>query len=376
MNDMKGTWAEETQKKLTHKMEKVVKRNLGKIPYNPENGRYSLDHSDEISNWTNGFWGGILWQMYTLTGDMIYKDEARILEEKQDAIFLLAEGLDHDSGFKWLPTAVTDYKLTGARDSYNRGILAADNMAGRYNAAGKFIRAWNDRRDGTDTRGWAIIDCMMNLPLLYWASVESRDPRYEHIARNHADTVMETFVREDGSVNHIVEYDPFTGEKVATHGGQGMFDGSSWTRGQAWGIYGFALNYEFTKDKKYLDTSRKIADYFLANIPENGHIPADFCQPKTVDYEDDTAAAIAACGLLELAAQVDEESGKGYRDTAIQLLKVLDKEDIDWNEEHDPLLLKGTGSYDEPVHNYPIIYGDFYYILALAKLNGNAIPIW
>lgn len=376
MDDRKGTWAEKTQKKLTRKMEKVVKRNLGKIPYNPENGRYSLDHSDEISNWTNGFWGGILWQMYTLTGDTIYMDEARILEEKQDAIFLLAEGLDHDSGFKWLPTAVMDYKLTGDKDSYNRGILAADNMAGRYNTAGKFIRAWNDRNDGTDTRGWAIIDCMMNLPLLYWASVESRDPRYDHIARNHADTVMETFVREDGSVNHIVEYDPFTGAKVATHGGQGMFNGSSWTRGQAWGIYGFALNYGFSKDEKYLNTSQKIADYFMAKIPENGHIPADFCQPETVDYEDDTAAAIAACGLLELAAHLDEESGKRYRDTAIRLLKVLDKEDIDWNEENDPLLLKGTGSYDEPVHNYPIIYGDFYYILALAKLNGNAIPIW
>lgn len=376
MDESKNTWAMETQKKLMQKMEKVVKRNLDKIPYSPKNGKYSLDHSDDICNWTNGFWGGILWQMYVLTKDSIYKDEAEKLEKKQDAVFLLAEGMDHDSGFKWLPTAVVNYKISGARASYHRGMLAADHMAGRYNPAGKFIRAWNDRNDGTDTRGWAIIDCMMNLPLLYWAALESKDPRYEHIAKDHADTVMNTFVRADGSVNHIVEFDPFTGEKVATHGGQGMFNGSSWTRGQAWAIYGFALNYGFTKNERYLITAQKTADYFLNHIPKTGHIPADFCQPADVDYEDDTAAAIAACGLIELARHLKEEKGKRYRDTAIYLLKILDHEDIDWDEEHDPLLLKGTGSYDEPVHNYPIIYGDFYYILALAKLNENAIPIW
>ena len=373
---MEDTWAAKTQKKLTVKMERVIKRNPGRIPCGLREGRYSLDHSDDISNWTNGFWGGILWQMYVLTKEPVYREEARDLERKLDAVFLMADGLDHDSGFRWLPTAVTDYELTGSGQSRNRGMLAAVSLAGRYNAAGRFIRAWNDRQDGTDTRGWAIIDCMMNLPLLYWASRESGDPRYEIIARNHADTVRKTFIREDGSVNHIVEFDPVTGEKTATHGGQGMYNGSSWTRGQAWGIYGFAQSYAYTGKEEDLTASRKIADYFIAHIPANGHIPADFCQPQEVDYEDDSAAAAAACGLLELACHLGVKNGKKYRKAAEDLLLVLDREDIDWDVEHDQLLTKGTGSYHDPIHNYPILYGDFYYILALAKLNGNAIPIW
>lgn len=369
-------WSKNIQDRIIKKMSKVVRRNLNKIPYDPVEGRYSKDHSDQIDNWTNGFWGGILWQMYLLTEDELYKEEAELLEKKQDAIFLMAKGFDHDSGFKWLPTAVVDYKVTGSSAAYNRGILAADNLAGRFNPVGKFIRAWNDRPDGIDTRGWAIIDCLMNLPLLYWTSAETQDPRYYQIAISHADTALQTFIRPDGSVNHIVEFDPFHGGMIRSHGGQGMGEGSAWTRGQSWGVYGFALSYGATKDPKYLAASKKIADYFISQIPENGHIPADFCQPAEVDYEDDTAAAITACGLLELASHLEGQEADRYRQIAVQLLKTLAEEDIDWKDEHDPLLLKGTGSYDDPIHNYPILYGDFYYILAIAKLNGKALPIW
>ncbi|KAF1303135.1 glycoside hydrolase family 88 protein [Enterococcus sp. JM9B] len=376
MSSETENWSYEVQNKIVQKMNKVIRRNLNKIPYQPIDGRYSRDHSNEISNWTNGFWGGILWQMYIWTKDFLYQEEAEKLEKKQDAIFLRSDGFDHDSGFKWLPTAVVDYKLFGGKDALNRGMLAADNLAGRFNLAGNFIRAWNDREDGVDTRGWAIIDCLMNLPLLYWASEESQDPRFCQIAKKHADMVRTAFVRSDGSVNHIVEFDPFTGEKISTHGGQGMADGSSWTRGQAWGIYGFALSYKHTNDEKYLKTAQKIADYFISKIPENCHIPVDFCQPQEVDYEDDTAAAIAACGFLEIASCVTGNEAEKYRNWAIRLLKILTEEDADWNEENDPLLLKGTGSYDDPIHNYPILYGDFYYMLAIAKLNKQAIPIW
>lgn len=371
-----ANWSYAIQKKIIKKMSRVVDRNRDKIPYMPVNGRYTKDHSDEISNWTNGFWGGILWQMYAWTKDPLYQTEAEKLEEKQDAIFLEAAGFDHDSGFKWLPTAVVNYEFFKREASYNRGILAAGNLAGRFNVAGNFIRAWNDRSDGVDTRGWAIIDCLMNLPLLYWAFEKTQDPRFFHIAKRHADMVMKDFVRADGSVNHIVEFDPFTGKKIRTHGGQGMKNGSSWTRGQAWGLYGMTLSYQATKDDAYLKTAQKIADYFIQMIPANGHIPADFCQGPEVDYEDDTAAAVAACGLLELSKSVSEKRAAEYYHWAERLLVVLVEEDIDWDDAHDPLLLKGTGSYDDPVHNYPILYGDFYFILAIAKLNQQALPIW
>lgn len=117
----------------------------------------------------------------------------------------------------------------------------------------------------------------------------------------HADNAITAFVRPDGSVNHIVEFDPFNGGVVRSHGGQGFQDGSFWTRGQAWGIYGFMMSYNHTSKMDYLQTAKRIAHYFLANIPENKIIPIDFRQPKEPAYEDSTAAAVAACGLLEIA---------------------------------------------------------------------------
>lgn len=151
-------------------------------------------------------------------------------------------------------------------------------MAGRYNPAGHFLRAWNEW-GGQRHTGWAIIDCMMNLPLLYWAWEETEDPRYLQVADRHGKMAVRYFVREDDSVRHIVELDLGTGEFGREHGGQGYGEGSSWTRGQAWGIYGFLLSYIHTGDKEYLYTSQRIANYFLANIPETGLIPADFRQP-------------------------------------------------------------------------------------------------
>ena len=143
---------------------------------------FSNDMSEKDPTWwTNGFWGGILWQLYHATGKELYRETAEELEDKLDQCLMNHKGMDHDSGFRWLPTSVVNYRLTGNERSYNRARLAADNMAGRFNPAGHFIRAWNDWGDGQKT-GWAIIDCMMNLPLLYWAYEQIEDPRYLQIA--------------------------------------------------------------------------------------------------------------------------------------------------------------------------------------------------
>lgn len=112
-------------------------------------------------------------------------------------------GLHHDVGFMFMPTAVADYRLTGNENARKLGMHAANILAGRFNPVGKFIRAWNDLEE--DTRGWAIIDCMFNISLLYWASEESGDPRFRQIAMMHADAVMNYFVRPDGSVNHPIK---------------------------------------------------------------------------------------------------------------------------------------------------------------------------
>ena len=371
-------WAQETLERTAHKLEKVAQRSAEKIPYTTVDGVHDDKSGDkEIGWWTNGFWGGIMWQMYTLTGKEIYRNIAEQNEKKLDADLMDYEKLDHDNGFKWLPTAVADYRVTGNRSSKNRGLLAAGNLAGRYNCAGKFIRAWNDWPNSkVDRRGWAIIDCMMNLPLLYWASEETGDPRFSQIAANHADTAMKAFIRGDGSANHIVEFDPASGEMIKSYGGQGYGEGSSWTRGQSWGLYGFILSYLHTQNNAYLETAERIANYFIANIPDSGLIPVDFRQPEDVKLEDSTAAAIASCGLIELARQKDGRQQKIYLNAALKMLQALTKNSFNWNEEEDNLLTKCTAAYHDEKHEFSIIYGDYFFLEALMKLTDKELFIW
>ena len=371
-------WAQETLERTAHKLEKVAQRSAEKIPYTTVDGVHDDKSGDkEIGWWTNGFWGGIMWQMYTLTGKEIYRNIAEQNEKKLDADLMDYEKLDHDNGFKWLPTAVADYRVTGNRSSKSRGLLAAGNLAGRYNCAGKFIRAWNDWPNSkVDRRGWAIIDCMMNLPLLYWASEETGDPRFSQIAANHADTAMKAFIRGDGSANHIVEFDPASGEMIKSYGGQGYGEGSSWTRGQSWGLYGFILSYLHTQNNAYLETAERIANYFIANIPDSGLIPVDFRQPEDVKLEDSTAAAIASCGLIELARQKDGRQQKIYLNAALKMLQALTKNSFNWNEEEDNLLTKCTAAYHDEKHEFSIIYGDYFFLEALMKLADKELFIW
>lgn len=368
-------WAAKAEARIMAKLKKVAQRSQHKIPYTAENGIFDDCSGEKIGWWTNGFFGGIMWFLYDRTGDQTGLCNALEIEEKLDENFLHYEYMDHDNGFKWLPTAVVNYKATGSKHALNRALLAASNLAGRYNSAGRFFRAWNDRGE-EDHRGYAIIDCMMNLPLLYWASNETKDPRFYQMAMSHADTAMRNFVREDGSVAHIVEFDPVNGGMVKSHKGQGYAEGSSWTRGQGWGIYGFTLSYKHTGKKEYLDTACRIADYYVNHIPESGLIPIDFCQPKTCTWEDSSAAALAASGLLELASCLEEKDKNIYEDAAFDLLKTLSEKRCQWGEDVDYFLDKCSASYKEAIHEYPIIYGDFYFIEAILKINGHAVDMW
>ncbi len=383
-------WVKDTLKKITDKMVPVTENNRNKIPYTTdENGKFD-DRSDdkEICWWTNGFWGGEMWQLFKLTGNEMFKEEALQVENKLDRAFLNYNGMDHDAGFRWLPTAVINYKLYGGEEAKNRGLLAAASLAGRFNMNGNFIRAWNDWGDGRDTTGWAIIDCMMNLPLLYWASDVLKDPRFKKIATSHADTAMKNFVREDGSVRHIVGFDPESGEFAREYGGQGYAEGSSWTRGQSWAVYGFTLSYMHTGDKKYLDTAIKVSNYVLSEMPETYLVPIDYRQPKGDDLEDSTAAAITAGGLIELSKSIAELSksepdkytkamADKYLTAAVKLLKALDGHSCDYSMDRDNLLTRGSVDYHgEKGHHMAIIYGDYYYIEALMKLDETALAVF
>lgn len=377
LNQSQAAWARDILDRTQAKMERVCARSAGKIPYTTVDGVHDDRSGDGIGWWTNGFWGGIQWQLFALTGDERYRRTAQWVEDELDQCFLHFDMLDHDNGFKWLPTAVANYRATGNQRSKNRGLLAAEILAGRYNCAGRFLRAWNDwAGSGVDRSGWAIIDCMMNLPLLYWASEVTGDPRFAQIAGRHADTSARYFVRRDGSVHHIVQFDTATGDFIAAHGGQGIGVGSSWTRGQAWGLYGFALSYLHTQSPAYLSTSERIANYFIANIPDSGLIPVDFRQPADVAWQDSSAAAIAACGLIELAKLHEGRQREVYLGAAMKLLRALAGNCVNWNEDQDNLLTKCTAAYHDQNHEFSIIYGDYFFLEALMKLTGEELFIW
>jgi unsaturated chondroitin disaccharide hydrolase len=379
-------WLHETIAKVTEKMAWLSEKSAEKIPYRTYDGVHEDKRSgtyayvdDGLQWWTNGFWGGMLWLMFHETGEEKYAAIARKSEVWLDECFVNFLGLHHDVGFMWLPTAVADYRLTGNADARRRGLHAANLLAGRFNPCGRFIRAWNSLAEGEDTRGWVIIDSMFNVPLLYWASEETGDPRFRQIAEMHADTVLEGFIRPDGSSEHIVEFDFEIGGKIRGYGGQGYADGSAWTRGQTWAFYGFFMSYAHTGKTAYLDVSRKVAHHFMSNIPESGLIPIDFRQPAEPALEDSIAAAVAACGFLELARcpDVDEAERNEFGAAALKLLKTLDKKRSHYGEDRDNILENCSGSYhNEKDRHIPMIYGDYFYMEALFKLKGNDLFFW
>lgn len=366
-------WASEVLKKLDIKLTAEAERLGDMIPYIPENGHYSDMGKKDIVWWTNGFWSGMMWQMYHATKKEIYRKTAEANEDRLDAAFDKYTGLHHDVGFMWLHTAVADFRLTGSERSKARGLHAAHLLAGRYNPRGKFIRSWN-----RDRAGWIIIDSMLNIPLLYWARDTLEDPRFGYVAEDHADTVMEKIVRADGSVNHIGILDPTNGELLETPGGQGYEPGSSWSRGQAWALYGFALSYVHTNKQAYLDTAKKVAHYFIANISKNGYIPlVDFRAPAEPVKIDTSAGTCAACGLLEIAKHVPEFERGLYVDAAVAILQATEAQYANWNGPEDGIITHATAAYhDEYGTEAPIIYSDYFFVEAMLRLNELDFLIW
>jgi unsaturated chondroitin disaccharide hydrolase len=370
-------WVDDTWEKIRVKISAECDRIGDKIPYSPEDGVYKTDWGQErlLSFWTNGFWAGILWQLYKTTGEKKYIDKARAVGAKLNSLLTKADQLHHDVGFMWLHTAVADFRITRNEEARAYGLHAASLLAGRYNPTGAFIRAWNF--EGRE--GWAIIDTMMNINLLYWASGELKDPRFKHIAVHHADTTLASHMRDDDSVYHIVEFNPETGEVKSYPPGQGYSNDSAWSRGQAWAIYGFALSYRHTGDKKYLNAAKRIAHYFLANVALTDWVPlVDFSAPLEPLCWDTTAGVCAACALLEIADFVPDHEKRRYWDGALNILKATDRRFCDWNLKCDSIVGNGTGSYHDHKFSYqtPIIYGDYFFIEAILRILGKGEFLW
>jgi unsaturated chondroitin disaccharide hydrolase len=319
--------------------------------------------------WTSGFWPGMLWILNDMTGKAIYRDAAWSWDERIEQCFMRDNRFHHDVGFQFLATAVIKYKLTGDTDAKRRGLQAANILAGRFNLAGGFIRAQNQ----ASRPGASIIDTMMNLSILFWASKELGDPRFAQIARAHADTVLQHTIREDGSSHHITVFDADTGNVEEYVAGQGYSPTSSWSRGQAWAIYGMANTYKYTGDVKYLSAAKRTAHYFMSCLPDDFVAYWDFRLPDfTHEPRDTSASSIAASGLLEIAAQVPAEESRIYRTAAESILLSLTHNYSTLDQpEYEGILLEATGH--KPAGRdiqVSLIYGDYYYVEAIAKLIG------
>ena len=370
--DLNREWIEEYWQKTVEKLRRNSVTLRDKIPLVTEDGVYD-DHS-KSSAWTNGFWPGIMWLMYSATGEDCFKETAQTAEKMMDTALANYKKLHHDVGFMWHISSGASLKLTGDEKSKERALHAAATLASRYNVNGEFIRAWNDE----DAPGWTIIDSMMNIPLLYWAAEECKNVSFKQIAMHHADTVLKDHIRPDGSVYHIVMYDVESGECLgAAPSTQGYEpQNSSWSRGQSWALYGFTLSYIHTGEQRYLDAAKRVAHYFIANVCNTNYIPlADFRAPAEPVYIDSSAGALAACGLIELAKVVPEYEKKMYMQAAINIMKALCDTQCDFSDKEQSILQNSSACYARGVHR-PWIYGEYFYVEAMYKLMGFEPQLW
>jgi rhamnogalacturonyl hydrolase YesR len=325
-------------------------------------------------DWTAGFFPGSLWYLFEATGDQSWKTAA--IRSTLDTAPAKFDKTQHDLGFMLGSGYGNGYRLTGA-PAYRDALLAgATTLITRYNPKVGAIQSWDVRPGGA----WVfpvIVDNMMNLELLMWAAKAANEPRYREIAIAHADTTLRNHFRPDASSYHLVDYDPQTGAVRMKVTVQGFADGSSWARGQAWGLYGYTMMYRETSKPEYLAQARRIADFFM-NHPR---LPADAVPYWDFDDSaipnaprDASAAAITSSALLELAGFVDAASGARYRAFAERQLRSLSSSDyLAAPGENGGFLLKhATGHKPAGKEiDVPLNYADYYFLEALLRLRAT-----
>lgn len=331
----------------------------------------------ENNNWLAAFWPGMLWLAYDQTGSPALREAATAL------LPTFAHRLDeeihitHDLGFLFSLSARAQYQLTGDPAAAELALRAADLLLGRYRQPGRYIQAWGALDDPVES-GRIIMDTMLNLPLLFWASNESGDPRYNAAALDHARITSRHMVRPDGSTFHTFFFDQESGapRHGATH--QGVADDSLWSRGQAWGILGFAIAADWLPHERFLvETARTLARRFMAELPSDDvplwdcWLPAD--APR---YRDSSAAAIALCGLLRLV-DTDPAHAQEYQAYARRLLDALTRHCWDDHAEAQGLLEHGALHVPKGIatDSY-VIFGDYFMLEALLRLSGQAPDFW
>lgn len=331
--------------------------------------------------WEEGFWTGQMWLSYEATGERCFRQLAE--KNVEDFYKRVAENhhIDwhHDLGFLYSPSCVAAYLLTGSETGKKAAEMAAYSLGRRFRYRGNFIQSMGFELDADNYK--FIMDTMLNLPLLFWAAKETGEQNYREKAMAHLNTTMKFAVRNDGTTYHHFLMDEKTGEPIRGLTWQGAFDESCWSRGQAWVVYGLALAYGYTKDPEILEHFKKVTDYFMDHLPEDSVPYWDFCcTDGSGEPKDSSAAAIAVCGILEMAKHVQEDSCgmKGYLDKTADIMKSLTADYANrYAAGTEGLLLHSTGAKPQGMGiDVCLSYGDYFYLESLIRATRDWKSYW
>ena len=346
----------------------------GRYPLRPAAGAFPLGGN---RGWTTSFWSGLEWLGWELTHEDVFLDAAK--RHAADFTRRVTEGDDldtHDLGFLYTLSTVPAWRLLQDEDARKASLLAADHLMRRLLEPAGIIQAWGDLTDPRQ-RGRTIVDSLMNMPLLSWASEQTGDDRYSDAVRRHTTQLRENILRDDNSTFHTFYWDVETGEPLYGATEQGAGDDSCWARGQAWGIYGFALNYRATGDPLLLEAAWRCAEYFLAHLPSDSVPFWDLVYTDGSDApRDSSSGAIAVCGLLELASMEGDVGRATVASDAAQtiLASLIENYTPAASDDSDALLLHSV--YDLPKKvgvDEGTLWGDYFYLEALTRV---ALPGW
>lgn len=357
-------WVDESIDTAAYQLDQLATEiaDSAKLPRSIKNGQVRLE---DLYDWTSGFFPGSLWYTYELTKDDKFKDQAM---KYTNLLYNLKDfSGTHDLGFMIYCSYGNGFRLTGDTSYVHVMVQTADNLISRFDSTTQTIRSW----DFGEWQYPVIIDNMMNLELLFWASVYTKNPKYREIALRHADTTMKNHYRADYSSYHVIDYDTITGGVRSKGTFQGYADESAWARGQAWGLYGYIVCYRYTKDQKYLDFAENIADYIMKNVKTEDKIPYwDYNAPDIPNApRDASAAAITASALLELKDMVKD--GSKYYAYAETILKNLSGEQYlaKKGENKGFILMHSVGHLPANSEiDTPLNYADYYYLEALKRM--------
>lgn len=323
-----------------------------------------------IDDWCSGFYPGSMWLTYELTGDKKWLPLAVKYTEALDSVKHLK--WHHDVGFMIGCSYLNGYRLADKKEYKDVIVEAARSLSTRFRPNAGVIQSWDADRGWQSTRGWkcpVIIDNMMNLELLYWAFKETGDSAYYNIANTHARTTMKNHFRDNYSSYHVIDYDTITGAVLHKHTHQGYNHESAWSRGQAWGLYGYTMCYRETKLPEFLSQAENIANYIFTNptMPEDMVAYWDFDAPGIPNEpRDASAAAVMACAMYELSTYNTEKSAqyKKWADTIVESLSKNYRAQLEGDRGF--LLLHSTGAHNFE-RDVPLVYADYYFLEALLK---------